>query len=134
MSSRINSLADLQAYRSAPHLNNIQETVLFKELSKLMKEADWFTVGIMAPKASIALSVLHEMENRFHWEPLKSNNTVAEKESPVFLKANQKTGDVYMRNEANLGEGVLLTCQHYEETKDSKTLGPFPLGFFKIRA
>ena len=48
----------------------------------------------------------------------------------VFLKGNQKTGNVYIRSEKGLGEGILLTCQYKEETLDSSTYGPFPLDFF----
>ena len=30
----------------------------------------------------------------------------------VFLKGNQKTGNVLIRSENGLGEGILLTCQY----------------------
>ena len=49
----------------------------------------------------------------------------------VFLKGNQKTGNVYIRSENGLGEGILLTCQYEENFLDSKTFGPFPLDFFR---
>ena len=48
----------------------------------------------------------------------------------VFLKGNQKTGNVFIRSENGLGEGILITCQHEEENKKSNTFGPFPLDFF----
>ena len=48
----------------------------------------------------------------------------------VFLKANQKTGNVYVRSENGLGEGILITCQYYEGVKESNTFGPLPLDFF----
>ena len=48
----------------------------------------------------------------------------------VFLKANQKTGEVYIRSENGLGEGILLTCQYDDLSIHSQTYGPFPLNFF----
>ena len=48
----------------------------------------------------------------------------------VFLKGNQKTGNVYMRSENGLGEGILLTCQYEKDSEESFTYGPLPLGFF----
>ena len=52
------------------------------------------------------------------------------KDGPVFLKANQKTGDIHIRIEYGLGEGILLSCQQEEEKKNTSTFGPFPLNFF----
>jgi len=49
----------------------------------------------------------------------------------VFLKANQKTGNVFVRSEKGLGEGILITCQYDEDAKESNTFGPLPLDFFK---
>ena len=48
----------------------------------------------------------------------------------VFLKGNQKTGNVFIRSENGLGVGVLLTCQYDEESDQSCTFGPLPLDFF----
>ena len=48
----------------------------------------------------------------------------------VFLKGNQKTGNVFIRSENGLGEGILLTCQYDNESKESSTFGPLPLDFF----
>ena len=48
----------------------------------------------------------------------------------VFLKANQKTGNVFIRSERGLGEGILITCQYDEDAKESNTFGPLPLDFF----
>ena len=48
----------------------------------------------------------------------------------VFLKGNQKTGNVFIRSENGLGEGILLTCQYEHESKESSTFGPLPLDFF----
>ena len=49
----------------------------------------------------------------------------------VFLKANQKTSNVFIRSENGLGEGILITCQYDEGVKESNTFGPLPLDFFK---
>ena len=48
----------------------------------------------------------------------------------VFLKGNQKTGNVFVRSENGLGEGILITCQYDEGVKESNTFGPLPLDFF----
>ena len=48
----------------------------------------------------------------------------------VFLKGNQKTGNVFIRSESGLGEGILLTCQYDHESIESSTFGPLPLDFF----
>ena len=48
----------------------------------------------------------------------------------VFLKANQKTGNVFIRSENGLGDGILLTCQYDDQSYGSKTYGPFPIDFF----
>ena len=130
--SEINSLNDLKNFRSAPILNKEQSTTLSKQLSDYMDKADWFTIGIMAPSSRLAILILKEMENRFNWSAL---NIVEKpvKDGPVFLKANQKTGDVYVRIEYGLGEGILLSCQHNTEGKEANTLGPLPLDFFKTK-
>ena len=49
----------------------------------------------------------------------------------IELKANQKTGNVFVRSENGLGEGILITCQYDENIEESNTFGPFPLDFFK---
>jgi len=51
-------------------------------------------------------------------------------EGSVFLKANQKTGNVFIRTEYGLGEGILLTCQYDKGSSESRTYGPLPLDFF----
>ena len=48
----------------------------------------------------------------------------------VFLKGNQKTGNVFIRSENDLGEGILLTCQYEKDSDQSRTFGPLPLDFF----
>ena len=128
--SEINSLNDLKNFRTAPKLNKIQSQNLFIELSSCIDNADWFTIGIMAPSSKLAISILREMQNVFEWPELNPSQEQL-KDGPVFLKANQKTGDIYIRIEYGLGEGILLSCQHNEELRDTDTIGPFPLDFFK---
>ena len=127
--SEVKSLNDLNNFRSAPTLTTRQSQILFKELSLFIDNADWFTIGIMAPSCSSAISALRNLENCFSWTPLNILDFPSE-EGPVFLKANQKSGDVYVRVEYGLGQGILLTCHHKHESKVSGTYGPFPLGFF----
>ena len=129
MDSHIGSLQDLRNLRSAPDLDDAQSKVLIRELSTYMDDSDWFTVGIMAPSFAIAILVLREMESRFNWLPMKVVVKPKE-EGPVFLKANQKAGEVNVRVEHGLGEGILLSCQRNDLGRDSDTLGPFPLNFF----
>ena len=133
MDSTINSLASLQKYRSAPTLDIYQEKALLEELSLYIKNADWFTVGIMAPCYQSALLALRELENYFNWTPMKIKIKPKEEEEkePVFLKANQTTGDIYVRTEYNLGKGIILSCQHDNKEKVADTIGPLPLDIFK---
>ena len=51
----------------------------------------------------------------------------------VFLKYNQKTGNVFIRSEKGLGEGILLTCQYEHDNKESNTFDYFHLIFFLIK-
>ncbi len=127
--SEITTLKDLKKYRSAPELDSIQLKNILKELRSYMQDADWFTVGIMAPSSNEAIANLKEIESYFNWESMKMAQKPSE-DGPVFLKANQKTGDIYIRVEFGLGEGILLSSQHIQENKVSETYGPLPLGFF----
>ena len=94
-----------------------------------MDKADWFTIGIMAPSSKLAISILRQIENKFQWDEMKIVYSPV-KDGPVFLKANQKTGDIHIRIEFGLGEGILLSCQHNEDGKSTETIGPLPLNFF----
>ena len=132
INAEINSLNDLRKIRSAPMLDINQEKRLLKELSSYMDDADWFTVGIMAPSCMHAIFVLKEMESLFSWSPMKVA-TKPQEDGPVFLKANQNTGDVHIRIEYGLGEGVLLSCQYNKDQKIANTFGPFPLNIFKAK-
>ncbi len=128
--SSICSLNDLNNFRSAPLLDKSQSEGLLIELIEHMNNSDWFTVGIMAPSVKNAINVINEIESYFNWPEMRIVEKPSE-DGPVFLKANQKTGDIYLRIEHGLGEGILLSCQHENKVKEVDTFGPFPLDFFK---
>ncbi len=127
--NEVNSLKDFNKLRTAPILDKYKYLKFLNELSSYMKTADWFTVGIMAPSSIIAINTLREMESNLKWKTMKLNNKLNET-GPVFLKANQKSGDFYIRIEHGLGEGILLSCQYDSDSSDAETFGPFPLDFF----
>ena len=125
----INKLIDLNVLRTAPQLNNCQVKKILEELEANIFNADWITIGIMAHcdiKAIEALKSISEKYSSIRFENLDSLHA----DGSVFLKGNQKTGNVFIRSENGLGEGILLTCQYENETKKSSTFGPLPLDFF----
>ena len=125
----INNLVDLNNLRTAPKLNKIQTKKLFSELNFNILNADWLTIGIMASNDFEAVSALRSISKKY--SAIKFSGLDSLKASGrVFLKGNQKTGNVFIRSENGLGEGILLTTQFYEDSKESMTFGPFPLGFF----
>ena len=125
----INNLLDLNNFRSAPQLSKKQIKKLTEELEYNIKNADWITIGIMAPSSFDAVSSLQSISKKYSsikFEDLRSLHA----SGSVFLKGNQKTGNVFIRSEKGLGEGILLTCQYDEDSKESSTFGPLPLDFF----
>ena len=126
---QINELIDLNQYKTAPILNFNQIQKLSKELDLKIMNSDWLTIGVMAKsddEAKIALKTIiqkYSFTSFMDFSDLKANGN-------VFMKGNQKTGDVYIRSEYGLGEGILLTCQYNDPLKNSVTYGPFPLSFF----
>ena len=126
---KINKLVDLNNLRTAPQLSNRQEKKLLKELEANIFNADWITIGIMAPSDNKAIEALQSISKKYasiKFENLGSLNA----DGGVYLKANQKTSNVYVRSENGLGEGILITCQNEEGAKESNTFGPLPLDFF----
>ncbi len=125
----INRLIDLNRFKTAPVIDSSQTHKLLKELDTNINKCDWITIGVMAKsdiEAKIALSSFsrkYSFINFKDFDELKASGH-------VFLKGNQKTGEVYMRTEYGLGEGILLTCQYDDNSKNSETFGPFPLSFF----
>ncbi|ABM72544.1 conserved hypothetical protein [Prochlorococcus marinus str. MIT 9515] len=125
----INSLNDLNNLKSAPHLRKSQIKKLLKELEQNILDADWITIGIMAPCDSLAIKALKSISKKYSSITFRDVDSLYS-DGSVFLKGNQKTGNVYIRPENGLGEGILLTCQYDEDSEESSTFGPLPLDFF----
>ena len=127
----VNCLEDLNKFRTAPSLNLNQIKKLVKELDSNLCKSDWITIGIMASNDHEAIKAFKSIVKRYsflcfqEFEELKASGN-------VFLKGNQKTGNVFIRSENCLGEGILLTCQYDKEFSGSSTYGPFPLNFFLV--
>mgnify|MGYP001226372334 FL=1 len=129
---QISQLIDLNKYKTAPILDKNQIQKLSRELDNEIRETDWITIGIMAKSDNEAKNALKAFLQKYSsisfndFEKLKSIGN-------VFLKGNQKTGEVYIRSEYGLGEGILLTCHYDDPSLNSLTYGPFPLSFFVIK-
>ena len=125
----INKLVDLNNLRTAPQLRNSQVKKLFEELEAKILNADWLTIGIMAPCDVNAIEALISISKKY--SSIKFGNLeTLHADGSVFLKGNQKTGNVYVRSENSLGEGILITCQYDQDAEESNTFGPLPLDFF----
>ena len=125
----INKLVDLKNFRTAPFLSKSQIKQLLEELESNIFNADWITIGIMAPCNTKAIEALQSFSKKY--SSIKFGNFDSlYADGNVFLKGNQKTGNVFVRSENGLGEGILITCQSDEDTKESNTFGPLPLDFF----
>ena len=125
----IKNLVDLNNLRTAPLLSNDQIKKLSEELETNIFNANWITIGIMASCDLKAIKALKSISKRYssinfgNLDSLRANGS-------VFLKGNQKTGNVFIRSENGLGEGILITCQYDEGAQESNTFGPLPLDFF----
>ncbi len=125
----INYLVDLNSFRSAPQLSKSQRKKISEELETNILNADWITIGIMASHDYEAIESLRSISKKY--SSIKfSGYDFLRAEGRVFLKGNQKTGNVYIRSENGLGEGILLTCQYDLDSAESSTFGPLPLDFF----
>ena len=125
----INKLVDLNNLRTAPQLTKRQEKKLLDEIEVNIFNADWITIGIMAPSDNKAIAALQSISKKY--SSIKFGNLGSlHADGGVFLKANQKTSNVFVRSENGLGEGILITCQYDEGAKESNTFGPLPLDFF----
>ena len=126
---QIKKLIDLNKFKTAPILDLNQIQKLSRELDKEIRNSDWITIGVMAKSDKEAKNALRMFIKKYSFinfndfEKLKAIGN-------VFMKGNQKTGEVYIRTEFGLGEGILLTCQYDDLSRDSITYGPFPLSFF----
>ena len=124
----IKKLVDLNSLRTAPKLSKKQVKKLFDELEQNIFNADWITIGIMAPCDKRAIEALKSISKKY--ASIKFENLdFLHADGCVFLKGNQKTGNVFMRSENGLGEGILITCQYDENGEESNTFGPLPLDF-----
>tara|TARA_B100000475_G_C14812076_1_gene236697 strand:+ start:44 stop:430 length:387 start_codon:yes stop_codon:yes gene_type:complete len=126
----INNLVDLESLRSAPNLSKDQITKLSEELELKIISADWLTIGIMASSDYEAIKTLNSISKKYSSIKFTDLDSL-HADGSVFLKANQKTGNVFIRSENGLGEGVLLTCQYDIDSLESLTYGPLPLDFFQ---
>tara|TARA_B100000242_G_C42638092_1_gene300201 strand:+ start:25 stop:411 length:387 start_codon:yes stop_codon:yes gene_type:complete len=127
---QINQLVDLNSLRTAPQLTNSQVKKLSEELKANIVNADWITIGIMAPSNIRAIEVLQSISKKYSSVKFVNLDTL-HADGSVFLKGNQRTGNVFVRSESGLGQGILITCQHDKNDKESNTFGPLPLDFFK---
>ena len=125
----INKLVDLNSLRSTPQLSNSQVKKLLGELELNIFNADWITIGIMASSDKKAIKALLSISKKYSTIKFQNLDTL-HADGNVFLKGNQKTGNVFVRSENGLGEGILITCQYDEQSKASNTFGPLPLDFF----
>ena len=125
----INNLVDLTILRTAPVLSPSQVKKLLEELQENILNADWITIGIMAPCDIKAIAALQSISKKYSSVKFKNLDSL-HADGSVFLKGNQKTGNVLVRSENGLGEGILITCQYDQEAKESNTFGPLPLDFF----
>ena len=126
----INKLVDLNNLRTAPQLSDRQAKKLLAELEVNILNADWITIGIMAASDNKAIEALQSISKKY--SSIKfANLGPLNADGVVFLKANQKTGNVFIRSENGLGEGILITCQYDKDAQKSNTFGPLPLDFFK---
>ena len=125
----IYKLEDLDKLRSAPKLDKKQSKILFNELSLIIQKSDWITIGVMSPSLKKGLNAVRRIEKKFKFKKMKCI-TLPSSDGPIFLKANQKSGEIHARIEFGLGEGIIISCQNYDNSSLSKTIGPFPLDFF----
>lgn len=126
-------LAAFRGLRSAPVLLAPERAALLSELQPCLDACDWFTVGVMAPSAEMAVRCLRQLEAAMNWAALEfdpGSEALETIEGPVFLKANQNTGRFLVRRETGLGEGLLITGHSSADPEAEDTWGPFPLDLF----
>ena len=127
--NNICKLEDLDKLRSAPNLNEEQSRILFNELSNIIHESDWITIGVMSPSLKKGIRAVRSIEEKFEYNKMECVK-LPNSDGPIFLKANQRTGEIHARIEFGLGEGILISLQNDDNSLATKTVGPFPLDFF----
>ena len=125
----ISKLEDLDKLRSAPRLNKKQSEMLLNQIKDIIYKADWITIGVMSPSLSKGINAVRKIEEKYKYSEMKFI-TIPKSNGPIFLKANQKTGEIHARIEYGLGEGILISCHKDDKTLTSRTIGPFPLDLF----
>jgi len=125
----ISKLEDLDKLRSAPRLNKKQSEMLLNQIKDIIYKADWITIGVMSPSLIKGINAIRKIEEKYKYSEMKFI-TIPKSNGPIFLKANQKTGEIHARIEYGLGEGILISCHKDDKTLTSRTIGPFPLDLF----
>ena len=125
----INDINDLNKLRSAPRLNKKQSEIIFNQLENIVYNADWVTIGVMSPSLIKGIDAVRKIEKKFKYNKMECIS-LPSSNGPIFLKANQKTGEIHARIEHGLGEGILISCHNDDNSLTAKTVGPFPLDFF----
>ena len=125
----IYKLEDLEQLRTAPKLSKRQSELLLNQVKEIVLKADWVTIGIMSPSVEKGIDAIRRIERKFKYKEMKPQ-TIPSSNGPVFLKANQKTGEIHARIEYGLGEGILISCHNSDSSIIARTIGPFPLDFF----
>ena len=115
-------LEDLDKLRSAPKLDKEQRKQLFQQVNNIIKDADWLTIGVMSTSLAKGINAIRRIEQTFNYNQMKCIN-LPMKKGPVFIKANQKTGEIHGRIEYGLGEGILISCHHSDPSFISRTIG-----------
>jgi len=126
-------LAALRGLRSAPVLAGAERAALLAELQGRLEACDWFTVGVMASRAAVAVQCLRHLEAAQGWPALEldpAGEALEAIDGPVFLKGNQTTRRFLVRRESGLGEGLLITGHSPADPDAEDTWGPLPLDFF----
>ena len=62
----INNLVDLNFHRTAPRLSNSQVKKMLEQLEANIFNADWITIGIMAPCDTKAIKALHSITQKYY--------------------------------------------------------------------
>ena len=62
---KINKLVDLNSLKTAPQLSSIQVKKLLEELEENIINADWITIGIMAPSDTRAIQSLQSISRKY---------------------------------------------------------------------
>ena len=127
------TLTSLRELRTAPTLSEDERHIVRQQLQPLLAACDWFTVGVMAPTGTAAISALRACEAQLGWQPLDpdpGSPQAADVPGPAFLKGNQNTGRFLLRPETGLGEGLLITGHSVANPDAEDTWGPLPLDLF----